>query len=156
MPEISAVLKTSFANVDKPIGRKIYITRQNAPSRRIINFDALEQTVLRKYGFIQIDLDNASLTEQINAFSKADLVLAEHGAGLANAMFMRPASTIIEIFPKPMAGRYMYRVIASNLKLNYVFGSINVEEGWRWYADNLNADVDLYEQLVSQSMNLIA
>jgi capsular polysaccharide biosynthesis protein len=152
MPEVSAALKASFATSNKPIGRKIYVTRKNAPSRRIRNFAALEQAVLNKYAFTQVDLDRASLTEQIDAFSKADCVLAEHGAGLANAMFMRPGSTIIEIFPKPMVGRYMYRVIANNLKLNYAFGCMDVEEGWRWSADDLTVDVPLYDQLVSRAL----
>ena len=154
MPEVSAALKSAFATGAKPIGRRIYISRENAPSRRILNFDALEKEVLGKYGFTQLDLDNSTLVEQIDAFSKADLVLAEHGAGLANAMFMRPASTMIEIFPKPIVGRYMYRVIANNLKMNYVFGCMDVAEGWRWFADDMTVDVALYEQLVARAIEL--
>ena len=156
MPEVSATLKTALATSDKPLGRNIYVTRKNAPSRRILNMDELQRAVLDKFGFVQIDLDNASLTEQIDAFAKADIVLAEHGAGLANAMFMRPASTVIEIFPKPMVGRYMYRVIANNLRINYVFGSMDVPEGWRWFADDMTVDVPLYEQLVTRSVELLS
>ena len=154
MPEVSAALRTSFATGGRSVGRNIYVSRKNAPSRRIRNFELLEEAVLRKYDFVQVDLDNASLTEQVDAFSKADFVLAEHGAGLANTMFMRPASTIIEIFPKPMVGRYMYRVIANNLKINYVFGCMDVEEGWRWFADDMTVDVPLYKKLVSGAMQL--
>jgi capsular polysaccharide biosynthesis protein len=150
MPEVSARLKSAFADSSAPIGKHIYISRQNAPSRRITNYSSLTEAVLAKYGFVAVDLDNAGISEQINIFAKADIVLAEHGAGLVNAMFMRPSSTIIEIFPKPMFGRYMYRLIAHNFKLNYVVGCMNVADNWRWNADNLAADVAVYEQLVSR------
>ena len=64
--------------------------------------------------------------EQVNIFAKADVVMAEHGAALVNAIFMKPSASLIEIFPIPMIGRFMYRMISNNFKLNYLFGSMTV------------------------------
>src|SRR5262249_37642870 len=126
------------------------ISRQAAAIRRIDNFSLFENQILKTYGFHAVELDNRSLDDQANLFSKADFVLAEHGAGLVNTMFMRPGSTVIEMVPKPMVGRWMYRIMAHQFSLNYFFGSIDVPNGWRWDRDNLFAPAAVYSELLDR------
>jgi hypothetical protein len=35
--------------------------------------------------------------QQVKMFSRADVVVGMHGAGLSNSMFMRPGSTVVEV-----------------------------------------------------------
>lgn len=44
-------------------------------------------------------LGNESLREQASMFSKLGAVIGIHGANLANSVFMRPESGIVEIIP---------------------------------------------------------
>jgi len=43
-------------------------------------------------------LGTMSVLEQIELFSNADVVIGTHGAGLANILFCKPNTKVIEIF----------------------------------------------------------
>ena len=51
-----------------------------------------------------VALENLSLASQIQLFKSADIIIAQHGASLANLIWARPGTTVIEILPKQMAG----------------------------------------------------
>jgi len=79
---------------------RIYIDRENAKSRRIANRDELEK-VLRKYDFLSVRLEKMTFNEQIRLFANASLIMGQHGAGLANAIFAREGTPIIELIGVP-------------------------------------------------------
>ena len=54
---------------------------------------------LGEYAFEEIFLENLSFTEQINLFANSHTIVSPHGAGLANLVFSRPSTNVIEIFP---------------------------------------------------------
>lgn len=45
------------------------------------------------------DLGGYGLQKQVLLFSRADVVVAAHGAALTNVMFMRPHTAVVECFP---------------------------------------------------------
>ncbi len=61
------------------------------------------------------------MTEQIEAFRNARIVLAAHGAGLTNILFCRPNTTLIEIFPEGGVHGSAFLRIASQLNFNYYY-----------------------------------
>ena len=97
-------LRTRFLNsvnrssTTKPWPKKIYINRtDSAKTRGIDNADHIESFMVAQ-GFISITVSEHSVDEQIQLFNNANVVVGEHGAGLANVLFCEN-SYIIEIFP---------------------------------------------------------
>jgi capsular polysaccharide biosynthesis protein len=50
--------------------------------------------------------------EQINAFRGAKVVVGPHGAGLANLMFCRPGTTVVELFNRSYVNGLYWRLAA--------------------------------------------
>lgn len=83
----------SFKNVSE----KIFISRKDAKIRNMTNEDEIFQ-LFEKYGFVRYNLAHMSLLEQIALFHHAKIIVAAHGTGLANLIFCKPHTKIIEIF----------------------------------------------------------
>lgn len=144
---VSSTLKANLSSpLDSPI-RRVYIHRDGNTARRIANFDEIIP-VLEKHNITAICLDKMSLAEQVELFSKLDLVIAEHGAGLVNTMFMRPGSVVIEMFPEPLVGRWAFRMIAHTFKLFYCFSTFTVPVGWQWDKDPIHLKKETVENLL--------
>ncbi|CAI5734924.1 unnamed protein product [Peronospora destructor] len=58
--------------------------------------------------FRSVDYVSLTLHEQMKTTIESDMIISMHGAGLANVMWTRPMTTVVEIFPKPKA-RWGYR-----------------------------------------------
>jgi len=73
--------------------RRLYISRRKASHRRVRNEEALMRR-LRSLGFRRYDLEDLPPQKQILLFQEADLVVAPHGAGLANLLFATGAAVV--------------------------------------------------------------
>lgn len=94
------LLPTPIARVP---GRFHYVTRGGQRNnRRVVNEDELV-TRLQLHGFDTIDPAQLSVSEQIRAFAEADIIVAPHGAALANLVFASPGACVIELFPRGSA-----------------------------------------------------
>jgi capsular polysaccharide biosynthesis protein len=83
----------------RPAGRKIYISRRDSTSRRILN-EAEIETRLQALGFECLCLGGMPVLEQLRAFAEARVVVAAHGASLTNIAFSSAGSSMVEIFPE--------------------------------------------------------
>jgi len=110
-------LRKSFLETKNSSPRKrIFICRQSAKSRRVVNWrECIE--VLDRYGFISIDPASLNLKESISLISSAKIIMGVHGAGLANIIFCPPTATIIELFGAHYTTQY--RILAQQLGLQY-------------------------------------
>jgi hypothetical protein len=97
--------------------RRLFISRRDATSRPFLNAQELEET-MAGLGYEIVVTGHMSLKEQIVCFSKADIIVGAHGAGLINAIFCRPGATLIEIFPEYMVQPHFWTA-ASLRGLNY-------------------------------------
>ena len=107
----------SSALPDVSTGNRIYITRSNASSRRLLNEQKLIE-FLQVKDFDIIDCEAYSVLEQAAIFRKADLIVAPHGSGLTNIIFCDPGATVIELF----SSTYIvpcYWTIANGCSLKY-------------------------------------
>jgi len=77
--------------------RRIYLSRKDAQTRRVLNEPEIE-TLLHAHGFTTVRTEHMSLAEQITLFSKAEIIVSPHGAGLANTIFATTPH-IIEFLP---------------------------------------------------------
>lgn len=76
--------------------RRLYVSRQKASSRRVVNENELKP-LLKERGFDWLVLEDVPWLEQMQLFSAAEAVMGPHGAGLMNMMFALENATIREI-----------------------------------------------------------
>ncbi len=98
---------------------RIYISRQQANYRRIIN-EAEVQSWLSQQGFMIVELESLSVEQQVTLFANAEVIISAHGSGLTNLMFCRPGTTVIELV-SPHYIRPYYWVISQHLKLKHFY-----------------------------------
>jgi capsular polysaccharide biosynthesis protein len=110
-------LRDSLPSNSRSSPRRMYVSRRNAAVRRILNEDLLNSQ-LEKAGFTSVELESRSWAEQVQMFAGAEVVLAPHGAALANIVFCRPQTLIAEINTR--AGyRDFYLRLAATASLRY-------------------------------------
>lgn len=90
---LPAALERSPAAASLP---RLFISRRNARWRTIVNESELS-VLLEARGFTTIVLEEYALSDQIRLFHNAEIVVAPHGAGLANLVFSRAGTSVLEI-----------------------------------------------------------
>ena len=92
------------AGGDPRRNRNIFLAREPGSGRYIVNMREIER-VCQHFGFETVFTERMSLTEQMQLFSQARLVIGIHGGGLTNLMFRRRAPlALLEIFPPTSRG----------------------------------------------------
>jgi capsular polysaccharide biosynthesis protein len=93
-------LLLSVLGVNGPVttARRIFISRRKSKTRKLANETELEQ-LLHWHGFETHCLEDYSLAKQARLLREAEIIVATHGAGLANLLFARPGTQVIEICP---------------------------------------------------------
>jgi capsular polysaccharide biosynthesis protein len=77
---------------------RLFLTRGTAPrTRRYVQEPELWPH-LEKRGFTLLDPGTLTVQEQIDVFSRAEAIVAPHGAGLANVTFSPAGVTVLEMY----------------------------------------------------------
>ncbi|BCH52899.1 glycosyltransferase family 61 protein [Agrobacterium vitis] len=98
MAEFEAL--AACVTIERRFSRKIYVSRLDAGDvRRVVNEKAV-CTLLESRGFEIITPGELSVKEQVVAFRDAEIIVAPHGAGLANLVYCQPGvkTRVIELF----------------------------------------------------------
>lgn len=78
--------------------RRLYLTRGDQPNtRRLVN-EAELWPLMEKQGFVRVDPGKLTVQEQIDWFAAAEVIVAPHGAALANLAFCSAGVRILELF----------------------------------------------------------
>ncbi|MBD2483561.1 glycosyltransferase 61 family protein [Planktothrix sp. FACHB-1365] len=104
---------------NSPNFKRIYISRNSAKSRRVLNEDEL-LTILKPFGVESVQLESMSVVEQAALFSQAELIIAPHGSGLTNLVFCQPGTKVIELF-SPNYVYHCYWWISNLVELDYYY-----------------------------------
>ena len=78
------------------VDRKVYLSRQKAKHRKILEEDKLI-SYLEKKGYEIIDFADYSVVEQAEIMASTKELITIHGAGLANLIFASPKMKLLEI-----------------------------------------------------------
>jgi capsular polysaccharide biosynthesis protein len=76
---------------------RLYISRADTEQRRLADEDRLIAR-LEPLGFTCLTLSGRPLDEQIDLFSRAEIVVGPHGGGLANLVWCGPGVAVVELF----------------------------------------------------------
>ena len=113
----TAALVPPSAGAEHP--RRLAITRRAAAKRRLTNQAALDDALTRR-GFTVVALEDLMVEEQIRHFRAADVIVAQHGAGLTHLLHARPGTRLLEILPsRPGDGLLHYRGISATVGIDY-------------------------------------
>jgi capsular polysaccharide biosynthesis protein len=132
---------------------RIHLTRRNAQMRRIVN-EAEVLPELEQFGFETIDAAQLSFAEQVRLFSRCEALVAPHGAGLTNMIFMSPGSRVLELYRElspalPLMNiDYWNLASAAGLRYYYQFCEHGPRQGPKI------DDVDLHVDIAKLSRNL--
>lgn len=75
---------------------KIYVSRRR--DRRALTNEADIESMLVCRGFRVVYLEDLEVGDQIALFQQVDTVVGTHGAGLANLVWVRPGTRVVEVF----------------------------------------------------------
>lgn len=80
------------------------LTRSGA--RKLLHLDRLERAIKAKAAaahmkadFRIVDFNSMSFDNQVQTMQETHILIATHGAGNANIIFMRPGAAVVEVFP---------------------------------------------------------
>ena len=125
----SALLLNKLRIKNKLKKNKIYISRQNCNYRNLVNEDDVI-IKLKGLGFQILDLNDYEISEQVNLFSNAEIVVSPTGSGLTNIVFCKKGTKIFEISPKyqfEYEDTFKYRFSGISEVLNLKYCRINAD-----------------------------
>ncbi len=96
-PAVTALLQEAFPHRHHAAGARVYLSRQDATSRQLVNESELI-ALLEQYGFERHVPAELDFQRQIDICYGAQALVAVHGAGMANLVFCPPSAKVFEIF----------------------------------------------------------
>jgi hypothetical protein len=91
---VKKAARDAKVNTKRP--KRIFVSRERAGMRRLINERYLQADFVKR-GFDVVDPGSMSKLEQANYFSDAEIVVGQHGMGIANSIYAKPGCKIVEI-----------------------------------------------------------
>lgn len=107
-----------------PYFRRFYRSRRGAGAdrRSLLNHQELADRLAERFGkhFRNVALEKLPFREQLQLFRNARLVIGQHGAGLANALWMEPGTQVVELTHEPKP--HFVNLCRDNRQRHYSFG----------------------------------
>jgi capsular polysaccharide biosynthesis protein len=126
----------SFVKNNVLTDRRLFIDRESSSSKRIVNQKELME-ILIKYDFEIFKPEDHSVLEQISTFRNSNFIIGAHGAALANLMFCKPQTNVIEIRSRFHTGSfsapyvYMWYKELNNLRYSVMPSDIKESKSLR-------------------------
>jgi capsular polysaccharide biosynthesis protein len=104
------------------------------------------RALLEPAGFETVFMEGRSVAEQAELFAAADVIVAPHGAAMANLVFCRPGTVVVELMGANTIGDFFARLSwRRGLDYELVLGTEPTPppRWWSWQIDaETVADVD--------------
>ena len=146
MPRIKQVMPSLMAELamemepDDGQQARVYVCREKNAARSCENRDEVV-AFFEARGFAVVELAALTVERQAALFRSARVIVAEHGAALANLWYATPGALILEIFPEPLVSRWIYEAIARLVGLDYHALSFPTPPEWVWYRDPIRMPI---------------
>lgn len=133
-----------LAPVANPTER-IYISRAQAKHRRVLNEDQIIKYLV-KYGFKPVVLEKMSLREQVALFTKADIIVSPHGAGLATTLFSGKIKILV-LYPESSPTPFFFTQFKGLGQEHYFIVHDQFDENADFEVDLSELKLVLHEQM---------
>jgi capsular polysaccharide biosynthesis protein len=100
--------------------RKIYISREKALRRKILNEAEVRKTI-KEFGFEIHYFEDYYFEKQVELISQCKFLISLHGAGLTNMLFMKDGTNVLEFKQEGDFINGGYYSLANSLKINYYY-----------------------------------
>lgn len=97
---------------------RLYITRENAEKRKIVNEKDL-LPILERNGFDIVDFDELGFEEQLKYTLGCEMLVSLHGAALTHMLWINDSAQVLEIRAKDDSHNNCYFSLASDLGHEY-------------------------------------
>ena len=130
--------------------RRLYLSRNDAPGRRIINEDAV-MGALSGLGFVRLTLAEMPFEDLVSAFANAEIIVSPHGTGITNTLFAPRAARVIEI-DHPRNDFNAYGISRALGRKFVTFGAIPDARRVRSSSDSQTVDVSALVAVVEEQI----
>jgi hypothetical protein len=152
-PEIMQAIRkrflTYFAADIKPKRRKIWVSRQRAPKRTIVN-EADLVPILHKHGWESMFMEDLTFADQVRLMAESTAIGGLHGAGLTNMLFMPAGGQVLEVRFRGDAHNNCYFSLASALEHEYWYLLADFVSGTDVHVGNVKLDADALDRVLGE------
>lgn len=104
-PELLRSVRAAYArSAPGPPGRRVFVSRARARGRRLLNETQLWPQLVSR-GFERVMMEDLAFPEQVRLMQETAVLVAPHGAGIANMIFCPEGADVVEIadvgYPNP-------------------------------------------------------
>jgi len=130
------------------------VTRGPGSNNRAVSNEQAVMAALAARGFEFVDPGAMTVAEQIRSFAEATVIVASHGAALANLAFASPGSTVVELFPAGNAVPDYWKLACGVPGLTYRYllglGEDKGADRSRMLVTDIEVDIDALNLLLDQ------
>lgn len=110
---------------------RLYISRGGLRNTRRVDDEPALERALAERGFTTLHLERMPVREQAQAFSAAEIIVAPHGAGLANIVFCQPGTAVVELFAAAYVNPVFWRLadVVPGLRYTYIVADGSQRDG---------------------------
>jgi hypothetical protein len=143
---LRSTIMEGYGIIENRTKRKIYISRQNASKRRILNEAEVIEELVKK-GVEIVLAETLTFKEQVELFVNSKYILGCHGAGFTNILFSKDAH-IFEIHPSNDQ-RSHYFLLSKGCKHHYEYflGGESMEN------EDFTVDMELFKLKLQAFLN---
>ena len=149
-PVVADFLRRAVSPPKGPTGTKLFVTRRGE-RRAIRNREAVEALAVT-HGFQVVDPVDVDLPREM---ARASVVAGPHGAALADLVFCRPGTRVIELIPSDHMYGYWYSLsVAAGLDYRAVIAesaTTRPPEQWGPSSSEVVVPIDLLDEALSSA-----
>jgi hypothetical protein len=134
--------------------------KSGSERRNITNHNELVELIKKKYSghkVLNVSLENLSLFDQFYLFKKANIIIAQHGASLANICWMKKKSLCIEIVSNLILGlKENWFGFTSNIcKVNHIQFETKTSNTSLLQVDDTVLNIEKFEHFLDDNDDII-
>lgn len=133
-------------------GEKIFISRKDSHNGRHIQNEDQIFALFKEMGFQKYCLTELSMIEQVAVFHNAKIIIAAHGAALANLIFCKPKTKLLEVFQARSSCTYWY--MAQQLDLDYRYlKTMEFHEAYIVGGINTKIPLSIFQRFIKENQS---
>jgi hypothetical protein len=153
--DLHAVREYILSRYSQTSGPKfVFLEREDRLFRKLRNRSKLRE-LLEGFGFESVKPELLTVSEQVNLFADAKIVVSESGAALTNVMFMRPGSRVLEIHPgSDLAGLWASLGHVFDVEVAVIYGRPNRLTKLLGTSDSFSVDLKKVKEYLQSVLEL--